>query len=222
MFHVKLPSSARGRDRRAHQKYQNGAFTGQAQYFRMGARDFTPFATLMLDTEPTSGSGQFYGYKIARLASSGLPATYRGGGTKLDQTGSFGIRLIRHTGVGIQPRTLDSGVFLSDVNGDGLDDFVYFGGTLYPQKIWLNSGRGALDEIPLNYDTPGFTLLQGGNNVISADFNNDGRQDLLLLGAYTSGGVSGHGVPPMRILYSYGAGYTPAIFARTATHSSCT
>jgi RHS repeat-associated protein len=78
--------------------------------------------------------------------------------------------------------------WFADLNGDGLPDLVWVDPAA-PDRMWtsMNSGQGFVEfnsvSLPAGVEIAGAGAKDGGVRVV--DFNQDGRQDLLLVG-YTS------------------------------------
>ncbi|MCY4223588.1 MAG: CRTAC1 family protein [Bacteroidetes bacterium] len=89
--------------------------------------------------------------------------------------------------LGINIMGLSGGVVLEDLSGDGwLDLMVSSWGLRDQLRYFENDGRGRLKE---RTDAAGLTGLMGGLNLIHADYDNDGDQDIFVLrGAWLSEG----------------------------------
>jgi RHS repeat-associated protein len=107
------------------------------------------------------------------------------------------IQGIRDDGTTSPLRSLCHGCLLSDINGDGLKDLVDLG-TPRLVRVSRNTGRGflpfvdaaTLPEDQWGIDNPEESLdfaERMENKVLSADFDGDGREDLLLLDAGRAG-----------------------------------
>jgi YD repeat-containing protein len=116
----------------------------------------------------------------------------------------------------VTPTSLLSGCrpMFADVNGDGLADHLDFGSAAGIVRVALNTGNGFLPAVdwavPAPFETaPAFanpggcaSPIDGGTRIV--DFNGDGRDDLLLLGGFTAGGVR-----TLAVLESTGSGFAP-------------
>ena len=93
------------------------------------------------------------------------------------------------------------GVVMEDIDGDGfLDLIVSSSGPMDQIRYFHNDGNGYFTD---RTKEAGLIGEVGGLNVISADYNNDGHPDLLIL----RGGWWGeHGVYPMSLLRNNGNG----------------
>lgn len=92
-------------------------------------------------------------------------------------------------------------MFFLDTNGDGLTDAIQTGYSDHQPYVFLNTGRGFLPRVnglPLNV----FPADDFAKFATTIDFDNDGRQDLLLPMAQGNPG----GVPSWRVLRSKGNG----------------
>lgn len=128
-------------------------------------------------------------------------------------------------------RLLSPGCLLSDMNGDGLKDLVCLR-TRRKVEVSRNTGRGFLplvevmtlpaDQWPASSDPAQapYYALQMKDRVVSADFDGDGREDLLLLD-YAAvrtpiwGAVQAVS-SPMALLLARGDGYQLRTIAATA------
>ncbi len=89
--------------------------------------------------------------------------------------------------LGVDVTGLSGGVVLEDLSGDGwLDLMVSSWGLRDPLRYFENNGDGGFKE---RTDAAGLSGLTGGLNLIHADYDNDGDQDILVLrGAWLSEG----------------------------------
>ena len=93
------------------------------------------------------------------------------------------------------------GVVMEDLDGDGLLDLIVSSsGPLDQIRYFHNDGNGYFTERTKEAGLLGET---GGLNVICADYNNDGRPDLLIL---RGGWFAEHGKYPMSLLRNNGDG----------------
>jgi hypothetical protein len=93
-------------------------------------------------------------------------------------TGAFGRKYL--------PETLGSGVAVFDVDGDQRQDVLLVGGTSWPDqpkpagattRLFRNAGNGTFEDITAK---AGLELPIYGMGAAAADYDNDGRQDLLI------------------------------------------
>ncbi len=89
--------------------------------------------------------------------------------------------------LGVDVMGLSGGVVLEDLSGDGwLDLMVSSWGLRDPLQYYENSGDGGFNE---RTNVAGLSGLTGGLNLVHADYDNDGDQDILVLrGAWLSEG----------------------------------
>ena len=91
--------------------------------------------------------------------------------------------------LGVDVAGLSGGSVMEDFNGDGLLDLMCSGlGLEEPLRCFLNRGTGGFEEVT---EGAGLKGLFGGLNLVSTDYNNDGRIDVFVLrGGWF--GVQGH------------------------------
>lgn len=83
--------------------------------------------------------------------------------------GACGIDIYGHNGVSV-----------GDIDGDGLDDIYICQPAGLPNRLYRNRGDGTFEDIT---ETSGLGLLDNTACAIFADFDNDGRQDLVVVRA---------------------------------------
>jgi Tfp pilus assembly protein PilF/peroxiredoxin len=72
------------------------------------------------------------------------------------------------------------GVSVADVDGDGLDDFFVTQPAGFPKRLFKNRGDGTFGDIT---EASGLGFLDDASQAIFADVDNDGDQDLLVVGS---------------------------------------
>ncbi len=79
----------------------------------------------------------------------------------------------------VHERGLSGGVCMEDFNNDGLLDIICSSyGLRDPLRFYINNGDGSFDEIS---KSAGIEQITGGLNIIHADYNNDGYEDVFVL-----------------------------------------
>ncbi len=92
------------------------------------------------------------------------------------------------------------GVIMEDLNGDGLLDLMVSSISLeQPLRLFLHDGEGRIKE----KGDFGLMGIGGGNNLLHADYDNDGDQDILVL---RGGGMERWGKIPNSLLRNAGDG----------------
>ena len=116
----------------------------------------------------------------------GVPAQFRLSDAALGSTEPFAPWRDRAPELGINADDLAGGAVVDDFDGDGLLDLV--SSTWDPcdhLKAFRNDGRGGFEDVTERW---GLDHQLGGLNLIQADYDNDGRLDLLVLrGAWMLG-----------------------------------
>ena len=83
--------------------------------------------------------------------------------------GACGIDIYGHNGVSV-----------GDIDGDGIDDLYVCQPAGLPNRLYRNRGDGTFDDIT---ETSGVGILENTACALLADFDNDGRQDLVVVRA---------------------------------------
>ena len=93
-------------------------------------------------------------------------------------TGAFGKKYL--------PETLGSGVAVLDIDGDGRQDVLLVNGTSWPSqtapaaattKLFRNLGNGSFEDVT---GRSGLAVPMYGMGAAAADYDNDGRHDVLI------------------------------------------
>ena len=106
---------------------------------------------------------------------------------------------------GLDVGDLSGGVVVDDLDGDGLLDVMASSWSLSdPLRLFRNRGDGTFEDATR---AAGLTGLNGGLNLVHADYDNDGRNDVLVLrGAW----LATEGRHPNSLLRNVGAPGAPA------------
>jgi tetratricopeptide (TPR) repeat protein len=83
--------------------------------------------------------------------------------------GASGIDIYGHNGVSV-----------ADIYGDGLDDLYVCQPAGLPNRLYRNRGDGTFEDVTQN---SGLGILENTTCALFADFNNDGRQEVVLVRA---------------------------------------
>jgi enediyne biosynthesis protein E4 len=107
----------------------------------------------------------------------------------VDATDRAGLRFSHYTGAfgrKYLPETLGSGVAIIDADGDGRQDVLLVSGTNWPEqpkpagataRLFRNTGNGAFEDIT---SKSGVSIPIYGMGAAAADYDNDGKQDVLI------------------------------------------
>ncbi len=71
-----------------------------------------------------------------------------------------------------------NGVSFADIDGDGFDDFYVCQPAGLPNRLFRNRGDGTFEDITAN---SGLGILENTACALFADFDNDGRQDIIVV-----------------------------------------
>lgn len=121
---------------------------------------------------------------------------------------------------GTDYQEIGAGITIIDVNNDGWDD-VFQSGGIFPSKIWLNQ-KGKFIDATKTYlpDSISQMFIQG---AASADFNNDGYEDLFLCNLGEAYNMGDH-QKPVLLINRQGKFYEPvfqATFNEMGNYSGC-
>jgi enediyne biosynthesis protein E4 len=106
-----------------------------------------------------------------------------------DATAAARLRFAHHTGAfgrKYLPETLGSGVAIMDADGDGQQDVLFINGTNWPDqpkspdataRLFRNGGNGVFEDITA---ASGLAVPLYGMGAAAADYDNDGRQDVVV------------------------------------------
>jgi hypothetical protein len=123
---------------------------------------------------------------LALGAAASIPAAVRF--QLADVTDRLGVKFVHSTGAfgkKYLPETLGSGVGVLDVDGDGWQDLLFVNGTPWPgrpgpattARLYRNTGRGGFTDVTAK---SGLDVPLYGMGVAAADYDNDGRVDVLI------------------------------------------
>jgi hypothetical protein len=169
-----------------------------------GARAAAAILTSLLQEDP----GDRYARWLLNIASmtlgeypKGVPAQWLLPPALFDSEYDLGRFPDVAATVGLDVDDLAGGVAVDDFDGDGdYDLFVSAMGVNSQLRYFRNEGDGTFKDMTAD---AGLTGLTGGLNVVQADYDNDGRLDLLVL----RGGWMGKGGHyPMSLLHNDGDG----------------
>jgi enediyne biosynthesis protein E4 len=123
------------------------------------------------------------------LAAAALGAAGTTGFELVDATSTAGLNFTHYTGAfgkKYLPETLGSGVAVFDANGDGRQDVLMISGTNWPDqprrpgatsRLFRNRGDGTFEDATAG---SGLDVPIYGMGAAAADYDNDGRQDVLI------------------------------------------
>jgi hypothetical protein len=108
----------------------------------------------------------------------------------VDVSAAAGLRFSHYTGAfgrKYLPETLGSGVVVFDADGDGWQDVLLISGTAWSDsqkaatpstmRLFRNTGHGSFEDITA---ASGLAVPMYGMGAAAADFDNDGREDVLV------------------------------------------
>jgi len=133
--------------------------------------------------------GQVQASIAVMLAAVALAAAGKAGFELVDATSAAGLNFSHYSGAfgrKYLPETLGSGVVVFDANGDGRQDVLLVSGTNWPDqprrpdatsRLFRNRGDGTFEDATAGsgLDAPIY-----GMGAAAADYDNDGRQDVLI------------------------------------------
>jgi hypothetical protein len=123
------------------------------------------------------------------IFGGGVAARSSAGFSFVDITSTAGIHFSHFTGAfgrKYLPETLGSGVAVLDADGDGWQDVLLVSGTSWPDqqkpassstRLFRNSGRGTFQDITAG---SGLDVAMYGMGAAASDYDNDGREDILV------------------------------------------
>jgi hypothetical protein len=128
---------------------------------------------------------------LATLTAAGvLIARSDAGFALVDATTTAGLRFTHHTGAfgrKYLPETLGSGVAVFDADGDGRQDVLLISGTSWRDqpkppagattRLFRNNGDGSFEDMTAR---SGLGVPLYGMGAAAADYDNDGRQDVVV------------------------------------------
>ena len=128
---------------------------------------------------------------LATLVVGGvLIARSNAGFALVDATDAAGLRFTHHTGAfgrKYLPETLGSGVAVFDADGDGRQDVLLVSGTSWRDqpkppagattRLFRNNGDGSFEDMTAR---SGLGVSLYGMGAAAADYDNDGRQDVVV------------------------------------------
>ena len=124
------------------------------------------------ETQARTSSPVYVDITSAALASSSSYAAQLLHGTDYWRTlldGASGIDIYGHNGVSV-----------ADIDNDGFDDLYVCQPAGLPNRLYRNRGDGTFEDIT---ESSGLGILENTACALFADFNNDGRQDVIVVRA---------------------------------------
>ena len=138
---------------------------------RPGPTSIALFAVLVMTANPVRTAHSSAGFELVDVTTAAaLKFTHF--------TGAFGRKYL--------PETLGSGVVILDEDGDGWQDVLIINGTSWPDqpkqpgltmRLFRNNGHGSFDDITAK---SGLDVPMYGMGAAAADYDNDGREDILV------------------------------------------
>lgn len=110
---------------------------------------------------------------------------------------------------GADNQEVGAGITVFDANADGWDDIFQSGG-IFPSKLWLNQ-KGKFTDASLTY-LPRFLDSMYVQGAVTADFNNDGYEDLFIANQGKAK-VNGDDAPPVLLQNVKGKYFQPVFQA---------
>lgn len=122
------------------------------------------------ETQARSASPTYVDITAAAIGSSSSYAAQLAHGTDYWRTvldGACGIDIYGHNGVSV-----------ADIDDDGFDDLYVCQAAGLPNRLYRNRGDGTFEDIT---ESSGLGILENTVCALFADFDNDGRQDVILV-----------------------------------------
>ena len=135
------------------------------------------------------GSGGQVAAVVLLAAVATLGGVGNAGFELVDATSAAGLNFAHYSGAfgrKYLPETLGSGVAVFDANGDGRQDVLFISGTSWPDqprrpgatsRLFRNRGDNTFEDVTTG---SGLDVPIYGMGAAAADYDNDGRQDLLI------------------------------------------
>jgi enediyne biosynthesis protein E4 len=126
---------------------------------------------------------------VVPLAATLVASAAGAGFALVDATASARLNFSHYTGAfgrKYLPETLGSGVAVFDADGDGNQDVLLVSGTSWPDqprpagatsRLFRNTGAGTFEDVTAS---SGLGVPMYGMGAAAADYDNDGRQDVLI------------------------------------------
>ena len=153
-------------------------------YSYTGTRIFQDFANIefgnLIGSQSMTGSDLYHDFNGD--GSTDILSLYQDEYKIFEFKGSSSKPIVTHTGTNLNN---SNAVLLGDFNGDGTTDIIKTSGPVNPQWTLMCFTKDGLREHSIS-GVPNFNLYGDNNRWNSADFNGDGKMDLLLWGKGTN------------------------------------